>query len=816
MEIAYSQLKKYIDFDLSPQQLAEILTSIGLEVGSVEEHEAIKGGLQGVVVGKVLTCTDHPNSDHLHITTVDLGEEHGTLQIVCGAPNIAANQVVPVATIGTTLYSGEEAFKIKKGKIRGEESFGMICSEVELGIGNDNSGILVLPNEVKPGTPMRDYLNLQSETIIEVDITPNRSDAASYMGVARDLYAYLKVRGQKATLHTPPAEVLFANNTPIALNVTATEGCLRYCGVVIKGVKVQKSPDWLCQALTAIGQKPINNVVDITNFVLFETGQPLHAFDLEKVGNTINVRYAKEGEELKLLDGTDHKLTPADVVIANATTPMCLAGVMGGTESGVTEATQELFLEAATFHPTYVRKSARRHGVSSDSSFRFERGLDPKGTDYALSRAASLILEICGGEIASAKYDVVNTNLLDRQVELSFERVRSLTGVAITNEEIIAVLEALQMPVLSCENGVAQVSVPLYRYDVTRDVDLVEEILRIYGYDKVTLPGRVTSNLQTPTVTDKSYAYQRVISDQLVGEGYNEILNNSLSKASYYASEESMSQGVEVLNALSSDLSTLRQTLLYGGLESISYNQKRRNTSIRFFEFGNTYTRCTNAPEHGAMPYNETFHLALWLTGDDTPANWALPARKTTPYDIKATVEHILARMGVNPDALVFTPFANKYNITEGIEINTRNHKHIGYWGIVNPKVCAKLDIDCPVYFAQLEWNNLVAIHLETKVSIKDTPKYPSVRRDFALLVDSSVTFADIQAIAQKTERKLLQSVALFDVYENPKHLPPGKKSYAVTFELRDKEKTLSDKTIQSVMNRIYEALHQQLGAELR
>lgn len=819
MNISYSELKKYIDIDLSAREVGNILTSIGLEVEGIHHHESVPGGLEGVCIGKVLTCEPHLQSDHLHITTVDLGvDSGGVVQIVCGAPNIAAGQTVPVATIGTVLHTQQGDFKIKKSKIRGVESFGMICSAKELGVGEDSSGILILPEDIPAGTPAKEYFDLYSDTIIEIDITPNRSDATSHYGVARELYAYLKTRGVKTALHRPAYQVEYADASPLPVSVEAPQGCLRYCGVVMRGVNVGESPQWLRDALMAIGQKPINSVVDVTNYVLFAIGQPLHAFDLNRVSHEICVRWAKEGETLVTLDGVERKLTPSDLVIADDTVPLCLAGVIGGERSGVGESTTDIFIESAHFHPTTVRKTARRHAVSTDSSFRFERGLDPKATDQALSMAVALIQRICGGEVVSRKYDILHTELADRQVTLSVEKVQKLTGISIPEGKVREILQAMEIQVLSEADGVLELLVPAYRYDVVRDVDVIEEILRIYGYDQVPIPSRLRGNIQSPSKEDRSFELQRLLSEQLVGQGFVEVLNNSLSKEAYYSHEQSK-KCVHVLNALSSELSVMRHTLLMGGLENIAHNLHRQQSGLRLFEYGKCYTRVDQ--DDASVPvkgYDEEHRLGIWMTGDQVGGNWITSAHAASPFELKAVVYHLLSRVGVSTQdpSIVEESVTNHHGLSTGVKVSSHAHGTIVEWGVVESEICRLADIDCPVYYAEISWDTLMILAQTHKTVIREIPKYPSVKRDFALLVDKEITFDSIKEVAMKAEKRLLRKVILFDVYENPSHLPQGKKSYAVSFELRDDDKTLSDKAIQAAMNRIYDALSKELGAVLR
>ena len=817
MNISFSWLKKYVDFDLTPEETAEILTSIGLEVAAVEERESIRGGLKGLVIGKVLTCAEHQNSDHLHITTVDIGEE-SPLHIVCGAPNIAAGQTVVVATIGTTLYNGDESFTIKKGKIRGEVSEGMICSAEEIGVGSDHSGIMVLEDGVKPGTLASDYFEVSSDHVIEIEITPNRVDATSHYGVARDLYAYLKTHGYKTALHFPDLPTINScDKEPIALQVESLEACQRYMGVVIEDMQVKESPKWLKTALETIGQRSINNVVDIANFVLFELGQPLHTFDLAKIkGNEVRVRLAKEGEKLELLDGTSLTLTTKDLVIADNNEALCLAGVMGGKESGVTMDSTSMFLEAATFHPTFIRKSARRFGLNTDASFRYERGLDPNQLPNALQRAVSLIIAETGGRVTSKVYDVYPIEHKPYAITLTMEKVRSLTGLDIPESKVLEILEALEIKVVSNKEGVLELSVPCYRFDVTRDIDVIEDILRIYGYNEYPEKISLVSTISVKSPTDMSVDLQRRISEQLTGAGFNEILNNSLSKASYYPEAISKGDAVQVLNPLSNDLSTMRMTMMHGGLEVIEHNLHRQAHGLRFYEFGNCYRR-TKAGEKSDLPgYQEDYRLGIWMTGDELPMHWCRKEYQQSPFELKAMMLNVMRRLGLSDNELLIEPLTDcsLYDVAE--KISLRGGGVVAQWGIVSQKVLELHDIEVPVYFAELQWNEILNRVLRKEVKAKQIVRFPMVKRDFALLIDKSVSFADVENVAKEAGGKLLKEVSLFDVYDDPKHLEEGKKSYAVTFGLQDTEQTLSEKVIEKTMDKIYQALNKQLGATLR
>lgn len=817
MNISFSWLKKYVDFDLTPDEVGKVLTSIGLEVGGVEECESVRGGLRGLVIGKVLTCVEHPNSDHLHVTTVDLGSGEPQ-QIVCGAPNIAAGQTVVVATIGAVLYDGDESFTIKKGKIRGEESMGMICSAKEIGLSGDHSGIMVLEEGVEAGTPAAEYFGISSDYVIEVDITPNRVDATSHYGVARDLYAYLKTHGYQTTLRKPELpKVEATSDQPIGLHLDAPIAAPRYMGVVIKGMKVTESPKWLREALETIGQRSINSVVDAANYVLFELGQPLHTFDLSKVGgNEIRVRLAREGEQMIVLDGAELKLTDKDLVIADATKPLCLAGVMGGADSGVTMETTDMFLEVATFQPTYIRKSARRHGFNTDASFRYERGLDPEQLTEAMQRAVALITELTGGKVASRIYDEYPVEQKPYEVSLTIDKVHQVTGLDIPEANVLDILEALEIMVVDNKAGKLDLLVPRYRFDVTRDIDVIEDILRIYGYNEFPEDQNLRSTISVKSSTDMSVAMQKRISEQLTGAGFNEILNNSLSSASYYKEDIASGKAVQVMNPLSQDLSTMRMTLLHGGLEVVNYNLNRQAHGLRLYEFGNTYRRAEEGEKTALEGYKENYRLGIWMTGDVQATHWARPEYSASAFELKAAMLNILRRMGLN-EGEFFTERADDTTGFEAAEqVTLKGGATIATWGLVSQEMLKLHDIDVPVYFAEIEWQPIIERVLRKELKAKGIARFPMVKRDFALLIDKGITFADVEATARKVGGKLLKTVTLFDVYEDPKHLPEGKKSYAVAFGLQDTEQTLSDKVIEKTMNKIYEALNKQLGATLR
>ena len=838
MNISYNWLKRYIALTDSAEQVAQILTSIGLEVGKVEQVQTIKGGLEGLVVGEVLTCVDHPNSDHLHITTTRVAPDAEPLQIVCGAPNVAAGQKVIVATVGTVLYDGDEKFTIKRGKIRGEESLGMICAEDEIGVGTSHDGIMVLPADTPVGMPAKEYFGVEDDTLIEVDITPNRADGASHYGVARDLYAYYQAKGVNVALVKPCVEDFKVNShaLPIEVVVENATACPRYTGVSIKGVTIKESPDWLKKALNTIGIRPINNVVDVTNFVLHEMGQALHSFDADKIkGNKVIVKNATEGQKFVTLDGVERTLSAADLMICNAEEPMCIAGVFGGQESGISETTTNVFLESAYFDPVSIRKTARRHQLSTDASFRYERGCDPNNTLYVLKRCALLIQEVAGGEIAMEIVDEVKGEKLEVKdekyfapfpVEFNIDRAHALIGKELGEELIERILHAMEVEIVSKEGKTWQLGVPRYRVDVQRECDVVEDILRIYGYNNVEFPEKLNTSLSY-NPKPNPVALQIRISEQLTAQGFNEILNNSLTKVSYYEPLEGLSLAtcVKIMNPLSQDLGVMRQTLLFGGLESIQRNANRKNADLKFYEFGNCYhynaqkiaDRQAKDPHWVYDPlyaYSEEPHLALWLTGNKTAQSWVQKEEKTSFYTLHAYVNNVLRRLGVNVQLLNMEPL-NSELCSDGMVIKAPNGKQIGFMGIVNGKLLKAFDIDNPVYYADLDWNMLLKLNKQYKPVINDLPKFPEVKRDFALLVDKSVKFADLAKAALAAEKKLLKAVNLFDVYEG-KNLEAGKKSYALSFILQDAENTLKDKQIEAIMAKLLKTFEEKFGAKLR
>lgn len=837
MNISYKWLKEYVDFDMSAEEVGKALTSIGLEVEAVEEVQSIKGGLQGLVVGQVLTCEPHPNSDHMHVTTVDEG--NGLIQqIVCGAPNVAAGLKVIVAQLGCVLYDGDKSFTIKKSKLRGIESNGMICAEDEIGVGSSHDGIIVLPDDVAVGTPAAEYYGLESDYVIEVDITPNHSDACSHWGVARDFYAYLKQNGYETSLHRPSDSAFSVKNNDLKIDVEvlAGEACPRYCAVSVKNCEVKESPKWLKDRLTTIGLRPINNIVDITNYIMMAYGQPLHCFDADMIkGGKVVVKTMPEGTSFVTLDGVEHKLSERDLAICNAEDPMCIAGVFGGKGSGTYETTKNVLFESAYFNPTWIRKSARRHGLQTDASFRFERGIDPAGQIYAIKQAAIMAQELAGGEVSMEIVDVQNDNLpQDAVIDVDYDYVNELVGKELPVETIQSILVNLGFEVLSSSEHGMQVKAPAFRVDVMHPCDVVEEVLRVYGYNNVEIPLQVRSSLTTKGELDKNNKLQNLIAEQLVGCGFNEILNNSLSKVSYYENGETFKAEncVKLLNPLSQDLGVMRQTLLFGGLECISRNTNRRMPDLKFFEYGNCYryTPEKNQPkvdENGDVlkasadsskkilaAYSEDYHLGLWQTGKRVNGNWAHPDEESTVYEMKAYVLNILKRLGVPFGALVFGEEKNDV-FSIATTISQRGGKIIAEYGIVTKRIAKMFDVEVPVFYADINWTNLMALVKKVNVSYYDLSKYPAVSRDLALLVDEHVQFAQIEAAAYQSEKKLLKEVRLFDVYEG-KNVENGKKSYAVNFILQSEDKTLNDKAIEAIMSKIERNVCQSTGAVVR
>ncbi|MBR7066426.1 MAG: phenylalanine--tRNA ligase subunit beta [Prevotella sp.] len=820
MNISYQWLKEYVDFSLSAEEVCAALTSEGLEVGALEEVQSIKGGLKGLYVGKVLTCEPHPNSDHLHVTTVDLGKNTPS-QIVCGAPNVAAGQKVIVADLGCVLYDGDKEFVIKKSKLRGVESCGMICAEDEIGVGTSHDGIIVLPEDAVVGTPAAEYYHLESDWLIEVDITANRADALSHWGVARDLYAWLKQNGYETALHRPSCDDFKVddNSLPVKVTIENTEACRRYACVSITGCEVKESPDWLKNKLTVVGLRPINNIVDITNYVMMAYGQPLHTFDADMVtGHHIIVKPQAEGTKFITLDGEEHTLGSHDLAICNEEEAMCIAGVFGGKGSGTYETTRNVVLESAYFHPTWIRKSARRHGLSTDASYRFERGVDPNGIIYALKQAAILCKQLAGGKISMEICDEYPSPIADSIVNLKYDYVNGLIGKDIPAETVKSIVTSLEMVIEEESAEGLVLRVPAYRVDVQRPCDVVEDILRIYGYNNVEIPTQLKSSLVIKGEEDTKHKLHNLVAEQLVGCGFNEIMNNSLTKAAYYDNLESYKPEhlVRIMNPLSNDLNVMRQTLVFGGLESIAYNINRRLPNLRFFEFGNCYQFDPEKQntEDPMRAYREEYHLGIWVTGKRVVGSWAHPNEDSSFYELKAYVENVLTRMGVQAGTVVLKNGSNDI-FSKSVAIENRGGKLLGEMGVVSQRLLKTAGIEQPVYFADLNWTALMKLVRKNKVQYSEISKYPAVSRDLALLVDKSVEFAQIEQIARATEKKLLKQVELFDVYEG-KNLPAGKKSYAVNFILQDDQHTLNDKQIEAIMNKLIQSLKTKLNAELR
>lgn len=809
MKISYNWLKQFIDIDWTPEQTSELLTDLGLEVEGLEKYQSVKGGLEGVVVGKVLTCKKHPNADKLKVTTVDLGTET-PLQIVCGAPNVATGQIVAVATIGTTLYTEEgEAWTIKKGKIRGEESHGMICAEDELGLGKSHDGIMVLDETIKIGTAAADIFDIENDSVFEIGLTPNRADAMSHYGTARDLKAGLLQKEIKVELITPSVSAFNVENRTLKIDVDVIDKDLapRYCGVTISGLKVEESPEWLKHRLQAIGLSPINNVVDITNYVLHELGQPLHAFDASKIeGDKIEVKTLKKGTKFITLDGVERELHEEDLMICDAEKPMCIAGVFGGIDSGVTEKTRSIFLESAYFNPVSIRKTAKRHGLNTDASFRFERGIDPNITEYALKRAALLIQELAGGDITSDIIDVYPKKIEDFQVRLSFDNAKKIIGEEIPKETIKSILTSLDIKVNNVTETGLGLTVPAFRNDVQREADIIEEILRVYGYNNISISEKLNASISSMSRFE-DFKVQNIIGNQLAGQGFYEILSNSLTTPDYAALSAQLKEAhnIEMLNPLSNDLSVLRQSLVFSGLEAISYNSNRKRQDLKLFEFGNTY-------HNYSEDKTESKHLTLFASGNQNPESWnSNTSQKSDYFFLKGTVISVLERLGIT--RFNESPIKNDV-FSEGVSLSLGKMKLVDL-GLVTKKVLKHFDISQEVVCADFNWDAILDMVQRNKITFKPIPKYPEVRRDFALLLDDSVTFESIYKIAKQTEKQLLKQVNLFDVYQG-KNLPKGKKSYAVSFTLQDENKTLNDKQIDKIMNKLQSNFEKQLGAVLR
>ena len=810
MKISYNWLKQYISTDKSVDEISKILTDIGLEVESIEEFQEIKGGLKGLVVGEVVECEKHPDADKLSITKVDVGTPN-LLDIVCGAPNVAKGQKVIVATCGTVLYSGDESFTIKKSKIRGAVSEGMICAEDEIGLGNSHDGILILPQETKVGQEASDFFKVEEDLVFEIGLTPNRIDAASHIGVARDLAAYFS-QFKETKITKPDVSNFKVDNTSnvIPVIVENTEACPRYAGITISGVEVKDSPKWLQNRLKAIGLRPINNVVDITNYILHETGQPLHAFDVAKIkGKKVVVKTLPNETIFKTLDETERKLSDNDLMICNAEEGMCMAGVFGGFDSGVSATTKDIFLECAYFNPIFVRKTAKRHTLSTDSSFRFERGTDPNQIEYVIKRASMLIKEIAGGKISSEIQDIYPKKIENKKIEISYHSIARLIGKKIEKERINNILKALDIKILSDIDDVVTVELPTYRIDVTREQDVVEEILRIYGYNNIELSEKLNSTITYSAKPDKDKLVNNV-ANYLSSNGFYEIMSNSLIKASYYEKLKSVDENslVKILNPLSQDLGVMRTSLIFNGLEAVSFNINHKNADVKLFETGFCYTKL---PE--AQKYQEDFHLAMFISGSKNEVNWNTPNKKTDFFYLKSYVENVISKLGVDVSKLDNSTISNDF-YEEALEYRV-NEKMIAIIGTLKKDLLKDFDIKQSVYYADIHWDNLQKESTKTVIRYKEIPKFPEVKRDLALLIDKSVKFEEIKKIAFEVDRKLLKRVVLFDVFEDKK-IGEDKKSYAVSFTIQDSEKTLTDAQIDKIMNKLINAYKEKLNASLR
>ena len=820
MNISYNWLKRYLPTELPAGEIARILTDIGLEVEGFEKIETVKGGLRGVVVGQVVTCTDHPDSDHLHVTTVDVGTGE-PLQIVCGAANCRAGLKVLCATVGAVLYpnGGDEEFKIKRSKIRGVESLGMLCAEDELGIGPSHEGIVELPADAPVGMAAREYLRVEDDYLIEIGLTPNRVDAASHIGVARDLAAYLRSRGERTEVKWPDVSAFAVDNhdLPVAIRVENHEACPRYVGVTVSGCKIGPSPEWMQNCLRAAGINPKNNLVDITNFVLFELGQPLHAFDAAKIeGREVVVRTCAEGTPFVTLDGVERKLTDKDLMICSAERPMCIAGVFGGLDSGISETTTDVFIESAYFNPVWVRKTAKRFGLNTDSSFRFERGIDPNLQVYAAKRAALLMKELAGGSISSEITDICPVPAADFVFDISFARINALIGKEIPQETVRTILAALDVKILSEQEGRLTVAVPPYRVDVQREADLIEDILRIYGYNNVEIPARVRSTLSYAPKPDRNRLVN-LAADFLTDNGFTEIMSNSLTKGAYYEGLTACppERCVRILNPLSADLNVLRQALLFNMLEAVCLNINHKNGDLKLYEFGNCYfyDEAKRTEENHLAAYSEEYRLAIAVTGIATPQSWNTKPEKASFFTLRAVAEKLLRRFGIDIYALKSEPTQSDL-FAEGLTMSL-NGKELLQIGVVSGKLRRLTDVKQEVYYLEMNFDALVRSTKKHRIAAEELSKFPEVKRDLALLVDRDVTFAALRSVALATERKLLKNVSLFDVYEGDK-LPEGKKSYALSFILEDKTRTLDDKTIERVMANLTRQFEQQCGAQVR
>ena len=820
MKISYNWLRQYIETDKSPEQISDLLTNTGLEVEGLEKVESVKGGLDGVVIGEVLTCEKHPDADKLSITTVDVGEEEPA-KIVCGAPNVAKGQKVPVATVGATLYPHDKPFEIKKAKIRGEQSEGMICAEDELGLGSSHDGIMVLDQEAEPGTPAKDYFNISEDYVFEIGLTPNRTDAMGHIGVAKDLAAALTIGEDNYEYKTqiPGVENFSVDNSnlPVDVVIEDEKACPRYSGVTVSDLKVGESPDWLKNKLNAIGVRPINNLVDISNYVLFETGQPLHFFDADAIsGNKVIIKKLAEGTKFTTLDEVERELSSEDLMICNAEEPMCIAGVFGGIKSGVTEKTKSVFIESAYFDPPTIRKTSKRHGLQTDASFRFERGADPSITVYALKRAAMLIKEIAGGEISSEVVDSYPRKIEPKRIKVDYNRMNTIIGKIIDREQIQEILKALDIVVLQENENELVLEVPTNRADVTREADIIEEILRIYGYNNIEFEEQLSSSLSHINKPEPDHI-RNVVSDYLSDNGFFEIMNNSLTKADYanYLDDLSEKNNVEILNPLSKELNALRQSMVFGGLESIGYNINRRKTDLKLYEFGYTYSKTPDkqVKDDELERYSENQQLAVFITGSKTPESWRGKTEEADVFDLKKIIYSIFEKLGFDTTSFQLKPVESDV-FQEGVTIRYKK-KNIASMGVISKNLIKRMDIPQQVYYAQVEWDIVFGMLSEHSITYKPIPKYPEVRRDLALLIDEKVTFDELETVAYNYGGDFLKEVNLFDIYRG-ENIAKGKKSYALSFILQREDRTLKDKEIDKIMNKIAKGFEKQVSAEIR
>jgi phenylalanyl-tRNA synthetase beta chain len=814
MKISYKWLRDYVDVDLSPEQVSEILSNTGLEVEGLEKIETVKGGLQGIVVGEVIECDKHPNADKLSVTKVDIGSG-ALLSIVCGAPNVAKGQKVPVATIGTTLYSKDDSFQIKKTKLRGELSEGMICAEDELGLGKNHEGIMVLDKSIKPGTPLMEIIKVEEDYVFEIGLTPNRIDGASHFGAARDLAAFINLN-KKTIAALPDISSFKPDNTKVYIDIEIEDNklCTRYSGLTISGVQVSESPEWLQNKIRAIGLTPINNVVDITNFVLFETGQPLHAFDLAKVsGNKVVVKTLAEGTKFKTLDEVERVLGPDDIMICNESEPMCIAGVFGGIDSGVTNKTTDIFLESACFNPVYIRKTSKKHLLNTDASFRFERGTDPEGTLYALKRTAILIKDIAKGTISSEVYDMYPEVVEKKKIHLSVNNINSLIGKVLDKNVILKILNSLDFVIENDEGDSITVLAPTYRIDVTRQADVIEEIIRIYGFNNIDLDNSLTISLSAAEKPDKEFIKNEV-SNLLSANGFNEIMCNSLTKADYYKDSEGENSLVFLENPLSNDLGVMRQSLLFGCLETLQYNKNRQNPNLKVYEFGNTYFKASEMTGDVSKDYVQTTQLALMISGKKNVATWSAKEEKSSFFELKAYMNIVFERLGFNMYSLKTKE--SEWEFFEGGLSYFIKKKKLAEIGIVKNDIIKGFDIDESVFFASIDWDAVLDASKHNTTQFEELPKFPEVDRDLSLLINKEVKFEDIVSIAKNTIQDKLVSVTLFDVFEDAQKLGADKKSYAVNFVFLDKEKTMNDKQIEGMMNKLISGIKKETGAVIR